>query len=266
LGQPLAKPTLLRYFALGASIGVVLKVFGAGAESGRPILLALAAEKTQGARPLRSEAVQSLQVARERLMDRLAVELQEDLGHGIKIRPSRPREGDPIEVSGTGQRAARALLEALADRGRRAEHDESHEDESAEGESPKAKIAWWPDRFAIHLGRRAGCVWPLADRAGWSSHIVLSPELVEVLTLTEVASGSTPVAWTTFWRNIRTDLGLVVGASPNSDADALRALGVPHLSLQQLRDNAAKLLGFAERRGAARRLPDGGAEILGTHE
>jgi hypothetical protein len=56
----------------------------------------------------------------------------------------------------------------------------------------------------------------------------------------------------------------MIGANATSDAETLRAAGVPHASPQALRDNAALLLAGVVRRGAARRLPDGGAEAVGT--
>lgn len=261
LTHPLAKPTLLRYFALGASLGVVLKVYGAGRPGGRPLLLALIADHSTGSRPLRAEAVQSLQEGRELLMTALATALAEDLGSSLKVRSTKPTDVEAIEVNGGGVRGARALLDALAETSRRSERTSESADEER-----KNRVIWWPDRFATHLGRKAGCIWPKTDRAGWSSHLALTPEIVEVLTLTEVPPGGKPVPWSKFWKNLSGDLGIVIGASPNSDAIALRDAGLLQISLQHLRENSEKALSAAVRRGAGRRLPDGGAEILGTQE
>jgi len=243
LSQPLTKPTLLRALALAASLGIVLKILGIGREGERPRLLALAADSGGPHRALRSEAVQAFQRGRDALDQRLASAVAEH--ESSESLFGRVRREHSIEISGTGARAAVDLLKKLR----------------TDGEQSGI---YWPDRFAVAVGRRAGCVLPLNDRAGWGTFLALTPELVEVLILMSVPPTGRPIAWAQLWRELRDDLGIIVGANATSDAEVLRAAGVPHASPQALRDNAALLLSGAVRRGAAHRRPDGGAEAVGT--
>jgi hypothetical protein len=123
---------------------------------------------------------------------------------------------------------------------------------------------YWPDRFTVYLGRRIGCVLPKKDQAGWGVHFALTPELVEVLILMTVPPDSGAQPWTSLWRDIRDQLGIVVGASPMTDSQELRQVGVQHVSLEELQRNNEALLKQAVRRDIARRLPDGGAEAGGA--
>ena len=108
-----------------------------------------------------------------------------------------------------------------------------------------------------------GCVLPPSDRAGWGRHLALSPELLEVLTLMNVANGQRAERWSRFWSRGREDLGIVVGANPMEDEHFLAPVGVENVSQEGLKDNAEALLTHAVRRGVARRLPDGEAEVGG---
>jgi hypothetical protein len=243
LDQPLSKPTLLRALALAASTGVVLKVLGVGREGGRPALLALSSEHDGPVRPLREEAVQAFKRGVAALDGAVALRL-------LKRDPvwSTTGAGDAVvDVKGSGVKLGTALVDAL-----RARRDE---------EKP---TIYWPDQFAKHLGRKVGCVRPLDDRAGWGSHLALTPELVDVLVLTSVPPGKTSRPWTQVWQEIRADLGVVVGAEPAADARVLADAGVRNVSREKLEANAEALLREAVRRGVARRLPDGGAEAIGA--
>ncbi len=243
LAQPLTKPALLRAFSLGASVGLVLKILGVGREGGRPTVLALASdENTLPSRPLREEAVQSFQRARDSLDTALAAYVTAQGTSKLYSRATEP--SDAVEISG-GQKAALELITKLR---------------AYPGET---KI-YWPDEFAVALGRKAGCILPRTSRAGWGAHLALAPEHVEVLTLMSVPPDSERVPWSRLWNDLRADLGLIVGVNPVADADALRSIGVMHVSAQKLRDNAAAILRGGVLRGAAHRLPDGGAEAVGT--
>jgi hypothetical protein len=247
LTQPLTKPTLLRSFALGASLGIVLKILGVGREGGRPLVLALMEHHEAPSRPLREEAVQAFQRGRDALDQYLATRvIDHQLAAGLFHEAKRKTETD-IEVRGSGTQAALQMITSLRTRQERGE-----------------KELYWPDRFAMALGRKAGCILPLHAKAGWGSHVALTPELVEVVTLMSVEPGGRPEPWAKLWRDLREDLGLVIGANPTSDADALRVIGVAQVSPQKLLNNATALLAAAVRRGAAHRLPDGGAEAVGT--
>jgi hypothetical protein len=243
LSQPLTKPALLRAFSLGASLGLVLKILGVGREGGRPLILALAAdESTVPSRPLREEAVQSFQRARDALDTAVANLVSE---HGTSKLYSRAAEPpDAVELVG-GQKAALELITKLR---------------TYAGDTD----IYWPDEFAVALGRKAGCILPRSSKAGWGAHLAIAPEHVEVLTLMSVPADVERVPWSRLWTEVRNDLGIIVGVNPVADADALRTIGVMHVSAQKLRDNAAAMLRGGVQRGAAHRLPDGGAEAVGT--
>jgi hypothetical protein len=248
LAQPLSKPTLLRYFALGASLGLVLKVLGAGREEGRPMLLALAAEYDGGSRPLRAEAVQAFRRGVDALDGRLVALLPSHPRAAALLSSSPGPKAAAVEVRGglPLEKIAEELVEVMRQR--------------PSGE----ETTYWPDKFAVALGRKAGCVLPLKDQAGWGTHLALTPELVEVLIMMSVPHGAHAEPWAKLWKRLREELGIIIGASPSSDAEALRRAGVLSVSLERLAENSELLLRQAVRRGVARRLPDSGAEAGGN--
>lgn len=243
--QPLTKPAMLRTVALGACLGLVLKVLGAGAEDGRPSLLALPNSEERGPKPLREEAVVSFRKSVERLDLRVA-----------SLVPSHPLASELMKKPGAGvacvEVAETRSVESLS--------------AAAIAAARTAKAAdeiYWPDRFAVSIGRKAGCVLPSSDRAGWGRHLALTPELVEVLVLMHVPSGARPPTWTRFWARVRDELGVVIGANPTEDIAFLARAGVENVGDEALADNAETTLTHAVRRGVARRLPDGEAEVGG---
>jgi hypothetical protein len=246
LAQPLSKPPLLRKFALGATLGLVLKVLGGGRPEGKPMLLALAIED-DGSKPLRDAAVISFRAGVSALDRRIAAMMAE---HPLAPEISKAPKGDGevAEVRG-GLPPAEAMLELIAAIRRGAGED--------------AGDVYWPDLFATAFGRRAGCVLPKMDKAGWGVHLALPGEFVEMLVLMSVPPGAPPIPWRELWRGLRKDLGLVIGASAAADAEALRAAGVEGASLERLSENASVALDFGVRLGVARRLPDSGAEVGG---
>jgi hypothetical protein len=58
----------------------------------------------------------------------------------------------------------------------------------------------------------------------------------------------------------------VVGANDDDDIRAFEQAGVVNVSLEDLDDNAERILAQSVRRGVARRLPDSGSEIGGYEE
>jgi hypothetical protein len=245
MGQPLSKPTMLRTVALGSCLGLVLKILGAGREGGRPALLALPNAEERGPKALREEAVASFRRGVDSLDRRVA-----SLVPAHKLAPELMKKGGArapcVEVPDT--RKLDALAAAVIPAARAAKgYDE----------------IYWPDDFAVKIGRKAGCVLPLSDRAGWGRHLALSPELVEVLVLMHVASGAPPLPWSRFWAKVRDELGVVVGANATEDIAFLARAGVESVSDESLADNAEAILSHAVRRGVARRLPDGEAEVGG---
>jgi hypothetical protein len=245
LAQPLSKPALLRAFALGASLGIVLKILGLGSPDGRPILPAVPTDDEDSEASRWEAAIQAFQRARDTMDARVAQALEGHARTAGLLGRARPT-GAAVEVVGSGPAALRALVQAVRD----------------EGEQTGI---WWPDAFAIHLGRQSGCILPKSDRAGWATYrLALTPELVEVVILMSVDPAGRPQPWARMWRGVADDLGLLIGANTAVDAEALRAAQVPHVSPQRLRENAAAHLRAALRRGAARALPDGGAEAVGT--
>ena len=250
LSQPLSKPLLLRFLALGATLGIVLKTAGSGRENGRPSVLAL-----PGSGPLRQQAVQSLNAGFEALYEALARLLPT---HAAARELWEAPVGDDtaaLEVSGGDLSAAsRAIVEALREHGGSRKTDRGVAD------------VYLPDTFAIFLGRQIGCVQPKRDQAGWGRFLVLTPELLEVLVLMFVPPDAPPLLWPNLWRQIRDELGIIIGANAHSDSHELDAVGVLHVSLEELAENSNKHLATAVRRGVARRLPDSGAEAGGRLE
>ncbi|KYF48529.1 hypothetical protein BE04_37715 [Sorangium cellulosum] len=246
LAQPLSKPALLRKFALGATLGLVLKVLGCGRPGGRPMLLALAVEDDRS-KPLRDAAVMSFRAGVSALDRSLATMMAEHpLAPEIKKAPKVDAQAAEVR---SGLRSAEAMLELIAAIRRGAGEDGGE--------------VYWPDQFAMYFGRKAGCVLPKADKAGWGVHLALSGEFVELLVLMSVPRDAPPAAWRDIWRGLRDDLGLMIGASAAADAEVLRGAGVEGVSLERLTDNASLALDFGVRLGVARRLPDSGAEAGG---
>lgn len=245
MGQPLSKPSMLRTVALGACLGLALKILGAGREGGRPVLLALSNAEDRGPKPLRDAAVTSFRRGIDSLDRRVAA-----------LLPSHPLASELMKKAG-----AKAPSVEIPDT-RKLET-------LAASVIPAARAAkgyddiYWPDDFAVKIGRKAGCVLPMSDRAGWGRHLALSPELVEVLVLMHVASGQRAILWSRFWARVREELGVVVGVNPTEDIAFLVHTGVENVSHESLEDNAEAILDHAVRRGVARRLPDGEAEVGG---
>lgn len=265
MDHQLSKPVTLRLLALMASVGVILKIVGVGRERGCPLVLALSAEQEGPTKVLREEAVTALQRGFDEFYRVVAARMPAHPNAGDLWRRSK-EGGLSFEVSGgmsiedvTGEIVAEARKVRLKVRAE--EDDESIGAVSGVGSE---RPVYWPERFAYGLGRRAGCVLPREDRAGWGKHLALTPEHVEALVLMVVPRGSTPMPWRAFWAQVRERFGIVVGANAAADAVALRQIGVPHASPQQLAANANMLLAQAVRRGVARRLPDSGAEVGGA--
>lgn len=247
LRQPLSKPTLLRYFALGASLGVVLKVLGVGRPHGRPVVLAVPDADEPGTVPLREQAVISWNLSVDAMDEHLARLLP---GHALAEelwRSASPQEGT-VEVPAVRSlaAAARDLISAM----RAAKRDKD------------ADELYWPDAFAAALGGKAGCVLPKRGGFGWGKRLTLTGEMAEVLILMFAPPG-TREPWRSLWRRVRDHLGIVVGVEPHIDAEILEGVRVRHVSLEHLAAASNTLLEGTVRRGVARVLPDSGAEVGG---
>ncbi len=253
MGQRLSKPAMLRTVALGGSLGLVLKILGAGREGGRPALLALANEEERTPKPLREEAVASFRRGIDSLDRRVAEAASSHPLAGDLMRKAGaraafvevPHSRDVTEIASSAIAAARAAGSARKG-----------------GDDAEDKI-YWPDDFAVRFGRKVGCVLPQSDRAGWGRYLALTPELVEVLVLMHVARGERPMPWSAFCGMVREGLGVVVGANATEDIAFLARAGVENVSDESLSDNAEQMLARAAERGVARRLPDGEAEVGG---
>ena len=241
LSQPLTKPALLRLFLLAASLGICLKLLGAGLPDGRPIALATCADDVGPGRLLRQEAVQAFNRGLVRLDARIAGALAERAGWSAMLLAKKPRSARGFDTDGAPAAVvAAARVHSFSDR------------------------VYWPDTFAIALGRKAGCVLPKRDQAGWGKHLVLTGDLIEALVLMFVPPGEPPEAWPLLWERVREELGLVIGANDYEDPQLLRASGVLQVNAEDLAKNSDNVLAAAIRRGVARRLPDSGAEAGGT--
>jgi hypothetical protein len=243
MDQALSKPAMLRTVALGACLGLVLKILGAG---GRPALLALANIEARGPKPLREAAVASFRRGVDSLDRRVA-----------SLVPEHPLASELMKKPG-----ARAPSVEIPDT-RKLETVAAAVIPAARAAKLGDDIIYWPDLFAVTIGRKVGCVLPMSGRAGWGSHLALSPELVEVLVLMHVVSGQRAIPWSRFWARIREELGVVIGANPTEDIAFLAHAGVENVSDESLADNAEVILAHAVLRGVARRLPDGEAEVGG---
>lgn len=251
LEQPVSKPTLLRFFALAVSLGLLFKVHGVGRDSGRPALLALASEWV-GGRPLRRQAVQALLRGRDNLDRAIATNLSQSDVFAELLQNRVPKSAPFIELASAGADSERAIAVIQAMR--------QHRPKRSAGESE----LYWPEQFALALGRKAGAILPRDTRAGWGQYAALSPEHVEVLTMMFVDPNGSPLSWTAFWKQVREDFGVVVGANPFQDARYLEESGIRHCELEELAANARALLDQACHRSVARLLPDSGAEVGGS--
>jgi hypothetical protein len=240
LEHPIAKPHLLRLFLHASTLGLILKVLGIGKPGGRPAILATSAEDDSKPALLREEAVQSVRHG----LAALDASLAETLGRDDRLRSvSKPKpKGFAIEVAGDPA--------SLISYARRSAFQSS-------------KQVYWPDRFVFSLGKKAGCILPKDDRAGWGKRIALTSDLVEALILMFVPPGAPPERWGNLWAKIGDELGLMIGADTYTDANRLRSAGVMHVLADQLERNQSNLLTLAVRRGVARHLPDRGAEAGG---
>ncbi len=246
MGQPFSKPMMLRTVALGSGLGLVLKILGAGRDGGRPSLLALSNTEARGPKLLREEAVASFRRGIDCLDRRIAALVpSHPLAAELMKKPAA--KAQCIEVPET--RKLDVLANAAIPAARAAGGGE--------------EVIYWPDEFAVRFGRKVGCVLPMKDSAGWGRHLALSPELVEVLVLMYVANGERAVQWSYFWSRVRDELGVVIGANATEDIEFLSRAGVENVSDESLVDNAETILTHAVRRGVARRLPDGEAEVGG---
>jgi hypothetical protein len=251
LRQPLSKPAILRTFALGSCLGFILKVFGAGADDGRPVLLALGADEDVPAGPLREKAVLSLRRGGADLDRRLAHLVADSKEAKGLWRDAKAGEAAVEVADDAPSEMAQSLIEAL----RRVKGDDDAD----------TKKMYWPQESILALGRRAGLIQPRNLKAGWGSYLALSSEMVEVLGLMLLPWGER-MSWRAFWALVRERFGFIIGANDDDDMNRLNAAGVLNVSLEELSDNSERLLEYSVRRGIARRLPDSGAEIGGYEE
>jgi hypothetical protein len=243
LQQPLSKPMLLRAFLSAASLGIILKILGVGRSDGRPVALALPAVVSSDRRPLRQEAVQSLQ----RGLDALDQKLAEMLPHhpsATTLWEAAPERGEAsVEVVASSiEDATPALVDAVREQ----------------------KSTYTPHQFAISLGKQVGCVQPKTDRAGWGKRLVLHADLLEAIILMYVPDGATALPWARLWASVRDELGLVIGANEYTDMLFLTEGGILQVNMEELSKCSDTLLAQAVTRGVARHLPDDGAEAGGA--
>jgi hypothetical protein len=243
LRHPLSKPTKLRALALAGVAWAVLRVLGAGRTGGRPVLLAIPAQWQALGGRLRRPAVQSLYLGVSRLDAAVADALSKDEVFLEALTEADYAGDDALILRGAAP--AGEALAALRDA----------------RTAPGATRVYWPDAFAAALGRRAGCVGPTSDRAGWGRYFCLTPDLLEAVILMFVDPEGSPRQWRSAWADVLADLGLVIGANPSGDERYLRDGGLSHVSLDDLERNAEHFLGQACRRGLARHMPDGEAEV-----
>ncbi len=246
LSQQLTKSYKLRAVALGGSLGVVLKVLGAGRPNGRPVLLALANSDEKSERPLREPAVVSFRRAIEAL-DARVVSLMP--AHANADGLLKPPDANEPSVEVPNARRLDALAPALLNAAKKLAN------------TPSDSGIYLPDKFINAFGSRVGCVLPKGP-SRWGRICVLTPELVEVLVLM-LLEGDKTATWSDFWARVAAEFGLHIGANPSKDVDALAAIGVENIGPEDLIENSEALLSLAVRRGVARRLPDGEAEVGG---
>lgn len=252
LRQPLSKPAILRNLALASSLGLALRVFGAGFTEGRPVMLAL--NTGQRVTPsLREKAVLCLR--------RCTAEFDRELARSVAAssaardlwRDAKAGDGSVEVTDGAPEAMAQELIEKL----RRARQ--------ANGDDGDSKRIYWPQDGMVAFGRRGGFILPKDNRAGWGVYLCLTPEAVEVLALMLLPWGER-VSWTEFWAEVRRRYGVVVGANQHEDAEFLSSAGVSNASLEDLSRNAMALLEQSVERGVARLLPDSGAEVGGFEQ
>jgi hypothetical protein len=254
LDQPLSKPARLRALALAGCLGVCLKIFGAGSPGGRPTLLATPLDDVEARRALRDPAVQALSRSIDSmdrcLADTLAASPEWQTLTLSAVTEQGARVAIPVPTAAPS--APLALVKAMR----------AHKKGQTAG--IKEQDIYWPDQFAITLGKKIGAVGPRHDQAGWGKHLTLTADLVEVLVLMFAPAGEPPQSWRGLWAKIRDQLGVLIGANEYQDSYALEEAGVPTTDLEALGANNDVFLEMACRRGIARRLPDSGAEVSGV--
>ena len=250
LAHPLSKPALLRALLLGATLLITLRALGVGCPDGRPTALATVTLDEGGAVPLRAAAAQSFK--------RGLIRLDERLARALATHPALIRAWGRPAASGDERVPLGQELKSL--------------DEAAPVMLRAARThrwvgernVYWPEEFLAALGRKAGCIQPRTDRAGWGKRLALTGDLIEVLLLMYTEPDGPPVPWRTLWEQIAAELGLVIGVNAHRDAELLDAAGVAHVSQDALEENGEAALELAVRRGLARRLPDSDAEAGGS--
>ncbi len=244
LGHRLSKPTRLRLFLLGGALGLCLKGLGVGQPDGRPVAFATPGGATRSDQQARRVATQAWQ--------RGMVGLERALSAALSADPRFPAvlyEARPAMVALPFQASSGDAADVLA---------------AARGHDfAESKDVYWPDKALIAFGKRAGCIEPLSDQAGWGKRLALTADHLEALTLMFTQPSERAVPWELLWSRIAEAIGLRVGANPTRDAQALRASGSVDVPMEALAKNAEALLQVAVRRGVARRLPDSGAEAGG---
>jgi len=245
LQQPLSKPVLLRLFVQATSLGLFLKVHGAGKPTGRPLVLGLSPAKRKKPAVLRQCSAATLRRGVEALDRELGarVTAHPSLPELLRTRPTRGAPTLPVDHARLVADPGVALVGA-----------------ARQQRTPKGVTSLtWPEEWVYALGRRTGFLPPGGGRA---QYLRMTPELVEALVLMFVADGVT-LAWEDLWRCIRQELGLIIGADTFLDRRALSDAGVPPASAASLSSNNDEVLLAGCIRGVARHLPDSGAEAGG---
>lgn len=247
LRQPLSKPVLLRYLALGSSLGIILRFYGLGREGGRPLLLALPSEAPDNKRRLRDQAVICLDRGLDAFNGALAEALSVDEAWGALCQDPVDKDARPaleIPAAGDHREAARAAIKAMR--------------------SHKGTQVYWPEGFFNALGKKIGAIGPKNNNAGWKKYLTLTPELLEVLILMFIDPGGAPMPWRALWQQITEELGVIVGVNRDAERELLEGHQMMFADLNQLEENSEVFLAQAIARGVARRLPDRGAEVGGA--
>lgn len=254
LKQPLSKPARLRALALAGCLGVCLKVFGAGSPDGRPTLLATPLDDVEARRALRDPAIQALSRSIDSMDRRLAETLAASPEWQTLVLTPVSKLGARVAlpVPAEAVNAPLALVKAM------------REHKKGQATGIKEQDIYWPDTFALSLGKKIGAIGPRHDQAGWGKHMTLTADLVEVIVLMFAPAGAPPQSWRGLWAKVRDELGVLIGADEYQDSESLSRAGVPAVDLEALGANNDVFLEMACRRGIARRLPDSGAEVSGV--
>lgn len=255
LEHRLSKPMLLRTFALGAAFGLILRFYGAGDPEGRPALLALPTEGLTGPSPLRSAAAQSLARGLDRFERSIADELSRHEPWAALLDDPRLPAARAVTLLELPARLEGSALAYAALREVRALKD-------LVGRGDKSRNTYKPEGLFLTLGQSIGAISPKNNQAGWSKHLSVSPDLLEALMLMylDPDPSAPPRPWRALWREVREELGVMIGVNADEEGDALERLGVLHVNLEHLAESGEHLLTQAAARGLARRLPDSGAE------